>query len=281
MSVDHLRLVAARVDDDVFRAVFLEAPVAAALATPDGRFVETNRGFTWLLGYSDEESRGLCLADLIPEGEVPFALADLDRIQQERCIVRADGEPVWVAMSAGVVEDADGEPRFYVVQMENISDHKRTERTLRRLADHDALTWLLNRRSFLEGVQRELRRLRSAGSGGALLLLDLDNFKAVNDTSGHPAGDTMLRETADVLRRRLRSTDLIGRLGGDEFAVLLLEVTATQAHVISEDITEMLAAEKIGASIGIAAFDAQTNEDEEELLARADRAMYATKSTRR
>jgi diguanylate cyclase (GGDEF)-like protein/PAS domain S-box-containing protein len=281
MSVDRLRLVAARVDDDVFRAVFLEAPVAAALATPDGRFVETNRGFTWLLGYSDDESRGLTFTDLIPEGEVPFALADLDRIQQERCVVRADGEPVWVAMSAGVVEDASGEPRFYVVQMENISDHKRTERTLRRLADHDALTWLLNRRSFLEGVQRELRRLRSAGSGGALLLLDLDNFKAVNDTAGHPAGDTMLRETADVLRRRLRSTDLIGRLGGDEFAVLLLEVTATQAHDIAEDITEMLAAEKIGASIGIAAFDAQTSEDEEELLARADRAMYATKSTRR
>jgi len=281
MSVDRLRLVAARVDDDVFRAVFLEAPVAAALATPDGRFVETNRGFAWLLGYSEDESRGLTLADLIPEGEVPFALADLDRIQQERCVVRADGEPVWVAMSAGIVEDANGEPRFYVVQMENISDHKRTERTLRRLADHDALTWLLNRRSFLEGVQRELRRLRSAGSGGALLLLDLDNFKAVNDTAGHPAGDTMLRETADVLRRRLRSTDLIGRLGGDEFAVLLLEVTGTQARDISEDITEMLAAEKIGASIGIAAFDAQTSEDEEELLARADRAMYATKSTRR
>src|SRR5262249_39255595 len=111
--------------------------------------------------------------------------------------------------------------------------------------------------------------------------LDLDNFKAVNDTAGHPAGDTMLRETADVLRRRLRSTDLIGRLGGDEVALLLLEVTAPPAHHNSPHITQMLAPRKIGASIGIAAFDAQTSEDEEELLARADRAMYATKSTRR
>jgi len=281
MTVEHLRLVPSNVEDDLFRNAFREAPVAAALATPDGRFAETNRGFTWLLGYTEEEGRGLTLVDLIPPGEAPFQLEDLDRTQQERCVVRRDGEPLWVAISAGVVTDASGKPRFYVVQMENIADRKRTERTLRRLADHDALTWLLNRRSFLEGFQRERHHLRSTGERAALLVLDLDNFKVVNDTAGHAAGDSVLRETADAMRRRLRSTDVIGRLGGDEFAALLLDVTPAQARDIADDLTEMLREQRIEASVGVASFHGSSSETDEELLARADRAMYQAKAQRR
>ena len=269
-----------RTDDDVFRAAFREGPVAAALAAPDGRFVEVNRGLHWLLGYSEEELLSLTFADLTPPGEEPVQVDQLQREQQERCILRADGDPVWVAISAGTITDDAGVVRFYMVQMENIADRKRSERKLRRLADHDALTWLLNRRCFLEGLNSELLRQRSTGSAGALLLLDLDHFKEINDSAGHAAGDDVLCATADVLRRRLRSTDVIGRLGGDEFAAVLLEVTPAQAHDIADDLTEMLAEAKIEASIGVVTFDAASAEDEEELLARADRAMYAIKSQR-
>jgi diguanylate cyclase (GGDEF)-like protein/PAS domain S-box-containing protein len=270
-----------RAGEDLFRRAFVEGPVAAALATPDGRFVEVNRGLSLLLGYSDEELLSLTFADLTPPGEEPVHVEALDRAQQERCILRADGEPVWVAISAGTILGEDGTTKFYVVQMENIGDRKRSERKLRRLADHDALTWLLNRRCFLEGLNRELQSLRSTGGHGALLLLDLDHFKEINDTAGHAAGDDVLCATADTLRRRLRSTDVIGRIGGDEFATLLLDVTPAQARDVAEELTEMLGEQKIEASIGIATVDSLSTDDEEELLARADRAMYAIKSSRR
>jgi diguanylate cyclase (GGDEF)-like protein/PAS domain S-box-containing protein len=266
---------------DIFRCAFHEAPVAAALVRSDGTFVEVNRGFHWLLGYPDDEPVELTFADLAPPGDEPVRVDELTREQEERCIVRADGEPLWVAVSAGRIDCPDGDPDLYVVQIENIADRKRSERKLRRLADHDALTWLLNRRCFLEGLHRELHHLRARGASGALLLLDLDNFKQVNDTSGHPAGDTVLRATADALRRRLRSTDVIGRLGGDEFAAVLLDVSPAQAQDIAEDLTAMLRELEIDASIGVTAFDSDSAATEEELLAQADHAMYAIKSSRR
>jgi diguanylate cyclase (GGDEF)-like protein len=177
-----------------------------------------------------------------------------------------------------------------VVQVEDIGDRKQTERELRRLADHDSLTGLLNRRGFMEGMRRELRRMERKGEYGALLLLDLDNFKIVNDTAGHLAGDQVLRSTADVLRRRLRATDVIGRLGGDEFAVLILNVTPRQAKEIAAEITETLRSMKVtagdvvigvAASIGVVPIDELHDENEEDLLAAADRAMYRVKSLRR
>jgi diguanylate cyclase (GGDEF)-like protein/PAS domain S-box-containing protein len=268
-------------DEDVFRRAFVEAPVAAAIVALDGTFVDVNRALAELLGYSLDELAGRSLSDLSPPGERPLRLEDLDRGQHERCIVRADAEPLWVAVSAGRIEDSAGAVTFHVVQMENIADRKRVERKLRRLADHDALTWLLNRRSFLEGMQRELERLRRTDSSGALLLLDLDHFKVVNDTSGHAAGDNVLRATADVFRRRLRSNDIVGRIGGDEFAALLLEVTPAQAHEVADDLTDMLAELEIEASVGVATFDGSSTDNEDELLAKADRAMYVTKTNRR
>jgi diguanylate cyclase (GGDEF)-like protein/PAS domain S-box-containing protein len=268
-------------DEDVFRRAFVETPVAAAIVALDGTFVDVNRALAELLGYSHDELAGRSLSDLSPPGERPLRLEDLDRGQHERCIVRADAEPLWVAVSAGRIEDSAGAVTFHVVQMENIADRKRVERKLRRLADHDALTWLLNRRSFLEGMQRELERLRRTDSSGALLLLDLDHFKVVNDTSGHAAGDNVLRATADVFRRRLRSNDIVGRIGGDEFAALLLEVTPAQAHEVADDLTDMLAELEIEASVGVATFDGSSTDNEDELLAKADRAMYVTKTNRR
>ena len=177
-----------------------------------------------------------------------------------------------------------------MLQVEDIGDRKQTERELRRLADHDALTGLLNRRGFMEGLRRELRRMERRGEYGALLLLDLDNFKLVNDNAGHLAGDQVLRTTADVLRRRLRATDVIGRLGGDEFAALVLNVTPRQAGEIAAETTETLRAMtvtagdvtiEVAASIGVVAIDELHGENEEELLAAADRAMYRVKSLRR
>jgi diguanylate cyclase (GGDEF)-like protein/PAS domain S-box-containing protein len=273
-----------------FRVAFDNAPIGMGLVEPGGGWVQVNAAFCRLLGYTEEELLALNLADLTVPGDATAQVDESEELRSETRYLRADGTPVWVAASTTLVRGAAGEPLYYVLQVEDIGDRKQTERELRRLADHDSLTGLLNRRGFMEGLRRELRHMGRKGEYGALLLLDLDNFKLVNDTAGHLAGDQVLRATADVLRRRLRSTDVIGRLGGDEFAALVLNVTPRQASEIATETTETLramtvtageATVEVAASIGVVAIDEMRYENEEELLAAADRAMYRVKSLRR
>jgi diguanylate cyclase (GGDEF)-like protein/PAS domain S-box-containing protein len=273
-----------------FRAAFDNAPIGMGLVTPEGGWLEVNAAFCRLLGYDAKELLALSLADLTVPGDATVQVDEAEEMRHETRYLHADGTPLWVAASTTLVRGEKGEPLFYIVQIEDIGDRKQTERELRRLADHDSLTGLLNRRGFMEGLRRELRRMERKGEYGALLLLDLDNFKLVNDTAGHLAGDQVLRSTADVLRRRLRGSDVIGRLGGDEFAALVLNVTPRQASEIAAETTETIRSMivtvgdqtiEVAASIGIVAIDEMRDENEEDLLAAADRAMYRVKSLQR
>jgi diguanylate cyclase (GGDEF)-like protein/PAS domain S-box-containing protein len=277
-------------ESERFRIAFENAPIGMALVTPDGRWLQVNAAFCRLLGYAEQELLTLQLADLTVPGDVTVRIDESEETRTETRYLHADGTPLWVAASTTLVREPNGEPRYYVLQVEDIRDRKQTERELRRLADHDSLTGLLNRRGFMEGLRRELRRMERRGEYGALVLLDLDNFKLVNDTAGHLAGDQVLRATAEVLRRRLRATDVIGRLGGDEFAALVLNVTPRQASEIAAETAETLRSMavtagdetiEVAASIGVVAIDEMRFDNEDELLAAADRAMYRVKSLRR
>jgi diguanylate cyclase (GGDEF)-like protein/PAS domain S-box-containing protein len=269
----------------LFRAAFENAPIAMALVGADGRWFKVNAALCEMLGYAEDELLGLTPRELTAPGMTPVALSEIEQGRAETCYVSGDGDPVWVSLRAGSI---DGEQ--FVVQIGNLTERRRAERRLRRLADHDALTWLPNRRCFLEGLSNELHRMHREGEFGALLLLDLDHFKQINDTAGHAAGDRVLQTTADVLRRRLRSTDLLGRLGGDEFAALVRNVTPRQARTIAQQLVEALRASalvhgetvlNIEASVGVADIDERTGVDEEALLAAADEAMYRAKTAGR
>jgi diguanylate cyclase (GGDEF)-like protein len=160
---------------------------------------------------------------------------------------------------------------------------------LAREASHDPLTGLRNRRRFEEDLRTELARSHRYGVPGALLMLDLDHFKQVNDTLGHPAGDRVLTEIADVLRGRARETDLLARLGGDEFAVVLPrcelgeaeEVAGEIATAIREQMDSEPEVPPITASIGVAPFGSGQRLSYELVLGRADAAMYAAKGSGR
>jgi len=275
--------------DERFRLVFEQAPIATCVVTLAGDLINVNAAFSSLLGYPEEELAALRLADLVIPGD-PAVSLELGLAPGEYRYRHADGSMLWVAAATAVVHAADGEPLYCVVQIEDIGARKQAERELRELADHDALTGLLNRRGFMDGLHRELRRMDRRGEYGALLVLDLDNFKLVNDTAGHLAGDQVLRTAAEVLRRRLRATDVIGRLGGDEFAALVLNVTPRQAREIAAETAEALRqvtvtagdrTVRVAASIGVVAIDEMRSESEDDLLAAADRAMYRSKGRRR
>jgi diguanylate cyclase (GGDEF)-like protein/PAS domain S-box-containing protein len=268
-----------------FRVAFQHAPIATGLATPAGDWLEVNAALCTLVGLPAEELVTLRLADLVIPGDAAVELEG-DPGRGEHHYRRGDGSTLWVAASTAVVHGADGEPLYRVVQIEDIGERKHAEQELRELADHDGLTGLLNRRGFMDGLRRELRRMDRRGEYGALLVLDLDNFKLVNDTAGHLVGDRVLRTTAEVLRRRLRATDLIGRLGGDEFAALVLNVTPRQAREIAAETAETLRqltvtagdqTIRVSASIGVVAIEEVHDDTEDDLLAAADREMYHVK----
>lgn len=155
---------------------------------------------------------------------------------------------------------------------------------LKRQAGQDPLTGLKNRRRFAEDLDAELARSRRDASEGAVLMLDLDNFKQVNDTLGHPAGDRTIADIAGVLRARMRTTDVVARLGGDEFAIVLPRCDLSEAELVATEIATAIrahtppgeAAPPITASIGIARFGSGSH-GYDEVLSAADTAMYEAK----
>ena len=174
----------------------------------------------------------------------------------------------------------------FIVQVEDISERKRLAASLQRLADHDSLTELWNRRRFGEELDRQLGRCHRYRERAALLLVDLDGFKQVNDHHGHRAGDELLTCVARALRTRLRSTDSLARLGGDEFGVILANVSPAQATELAAALRDVVSASgirvnatevRVTASVGVAPLDFHTASDEE-ALEQADTAMYRDKA---
>jgi diguanylate cyclase (GGDEF)-like protein len=159
---------------------------------------------------------------------------------------------------------------------------------LRALADHDTLTPLLNRRAFMRELGRAMAFCRRYGAPAAVLYLDLDGFKAVNDAYGHLAGDAALRRVADLLAAHIRESDAAARLGGDEFAVLLVQADAAVARAKADALAALIAAEpfawegerfSLGASFGVRVFEDQSGPDA--WLAEADAAMFVRKRSSR
>jgi diguanylate cyclase (GGDEF)-like protein len=168
----------------------------------------------------------------------------------------------------------------------DVTDRERIQARLRQLADHDPLTGLLNRRRFEEEVAARVAHAARYRSGGAVLILDLDNFKYINDSLGHRAGDAVIRTVAQLLRDRLRTTDVLARLGGDEYAVLLPTADERDASLLADGLLEAVRRHRavfsgrrvrLTTSIGIAPVSGGRVQTAEELLVEADVAMYAAK----
>lgn len=162
----------------------------------------------------------------------------------------------------------------------------RLVRRLQHLSSHDSLTGLLNRRAFLAQLDGELARLRRGGPGCALLLLDLDHFKQVNDRHGHAMGDAVLMRAADALRESARGTDIVARTGGEEFCVLAPMTDAEGARMLAQRLRAALRAHtalagqgvQVSASVGVALAPSGSGEPADGLLARADAALYRAKA---
>jgi diguanylate cyclase (GGDEF)-like protein/PAS domain S-box-containing protein len=203
---------------------------------------------------------------------------------------RPDGVVSWVLGSHVPLHDESGAVTGYLGSCVDITERKRMEEQLRHMADRDPLTGLLNRRGFTRELERHAALQRRYGPEGALLAIDVDGFKQVNDRLGHLAGDRVLARLADILCRRLRGTDVIARVGGDEFAVILPRAGEAEAQTVARSLvdgirTELAAIDgqvpmSVTASVGIALFDVG-DVTGERMLGRADQALYAAKAAGR
>ncbi|HKP19345.1 MAG TPA: PAS domain S-box protein [Gaiellaceae bacterium] len=284
--------------EERFRRAFDDAPIGMALAGLDGRWLQVNETLCQITGYSEAELLERTFMDITHPDDLdvhgPMLGNVVDggsrAVRFEKRYIRRDGRTVWVNISTSLVHDADGQPLHFVSQIEDVTERRRAERRLKELADHDSLTGLLNRRRFDEELQLTLLRLRRHGGRAALLLLDLDEFKLVNDTHGHKCGDEVLGAVARALRSRLRATDVVARLGGDEFAAIVLEVDADAAQLVASDVVATVVAKpavwrgteiRVTASVGVVLLDRVMVEDQDDVLVAADRALYEAKAAGR
>jgi len=277
--------------NDRFRATFEQGLIAAWICDLNERYTEVNDALCGLL----ERPRELLLGSHVSEFTHPDERAteaqdagdmlagERDSATREKRLLAADGRTVWVLAATRLIRDAGGGPLYFVGQASDLTEYHTREQRLRHLADHDPLTGLLNRRGFGRELRRHVSRLTRYGTSGALLMLDLDNFKAYNDAHGHSGGDKLLQAVSSGLSARLRGSDLIGRIGGDEFAALLPEVSAEQAEVVAAALVESVrelsrpGEPAVTISVGIFVFDDVERLSEDRAMVGADLAMYAAK----
>ena len=284
--------------EERFRTAFDQAPIGMGLVALDGRYLRVNEALCQITGYDADHLLGTNV-DLITHpddvatdatGRADLAAGRISTFRTEKRYQHSAGREVWVSVHATLVRDADGEPSHILGQIQDITERRRFEGRLQHLVDHDSLTGLFNRRRFEQELERHVTHIARYGVSGALLVLDLDDFKAVNDTLGHHAGDELIVAVANLLRKQLRDSDVIARLGGDEFAILLPAGTVEEAAAVAaklvravrEEVTVLgtRRARRITTSVGVAPF-ASAEATGEEVLINADVAMYEAKEAGR
>lgn len=274
------------------RTVFEATRDAIIVTDPDGLMVAVNPSVLRLTGYTEEElvGRPSRMLDTRREDQAFYdtvwgALREVGHWHGENWIRRKDGEeyPQWLSISA--VTDAHGRATHYVAVGTDISRLKHTEAQLQFLAEHDVLTELPNRRRATRQLELAIARAQARGGRAAVLFVDLDRFKSINDSLGHEVGDSVLKEVAMRMRDRLRGEDTLARLGGDEFVVVLASLgEPEEADIVARGLLRRLrepvkVGERelfVGASIGISHYPDHAS-SAEELLRFADVAMYEAK----
>lgn len=253
---------------------FLNPQLLRLLGHPEARLIGTP--FTALWPPGDPASRSRFLARLLRGEPATY----------EQTLLTADGSCLTAIVTDAPHLDKDGRLQGVILSVTDISDRKASEERIHYLATHDSLTGLANRASFLDQMDTSLLMARRQHSRFALLYLDLDHFKEVNDSLGHAAGDILLIETAQRMRQCLRASDLLARQGGDEFMALLHDVGGmNEALAVAEKIRRTINAPYVldgketlvSVSIGIALYP-DHGTDLDSLTRRADAAMYRTKS---
>jgi diguanylate cyclase (GGDEF)-like protein/PAS domain S-box-containing protein len=285
---------------DVFETFFDQARIGLALADLSTNYVRVNRTYAELLGRPPEDLIGVPFTEVLhPDDRAP----ELSRVEvllsghdtslsAEERYVGPDGQALWVLHGVTVVRDHDGHPAWFAVSAQDVTERRKVESELRALtatlaerAVRDPLTGLANRTLLEERLRAVLARDTRTGLSTAVLFLDLDGFKEVNDQYGHAVGDQVLTTVARRLAATVRPSDTVARLGGDEFVVLVEGATDTVVDKVVERLRQAVTEPidgvhvPVGVSIGVA-LSSKGDAAPLAMLNAADRAMYKEKQSR-
>ncbi|MEH6579991.1 MAG: EAL domain-containing protein [Amphritea sp.] len=277
-------------------AAAFETNDAIMIVDADDRIIKVNSAFCQITGYSPEDAVGQ-YSKLLHSGihddnfyeEMSNTLDTTGHWQGEVWNRRKDGQVFigWLHITTTYTEEGSVNSRVAVFS--DITEKKKSEELIWKQANFDPLTGLPNRRMFFERLTQEIKMSKRAGKSLALMFLDLDHFKEVNDTLGHAQGDKLLKEASIRLKKLIRGSDTVARLGGDEFTVILPQIdTARQVELVADKLLKKLACPfqlgehkvYVSASIGATLYP-QDAEDSDQLIKNADQAMYAAKNSGR
>jgi diguanylate cyclase (GGDEF)-like protein/PAS domain S-box-containing protein len=275
-----------------FRFAFESGVAGMAILTPDGKYTRVNRALCAMTGYEEHELVGRDFRSITHPDDVGIGseqhrsllAGEVDVYEDEKRYVHRDGHDVWVQFGVSAVRDEDGAVQYFITQVHDVTTRKRFEDELAHQALHDPLTRLPNRVLFRDRLHHAVVRLRRHAGAVAVLFIDLDRFKLVNDGMGHEAGDAVLVEAGKRLSQATRAEDTVARFGGDEFTILCEDVDEAAARRVAEAVLEALAPPfvhggrtfHLGASIGVRVEDS-AGQSPDELLRDADVALYAAK----
>jgi diguanylate cyclase (GGDEF)-like protein/PAS domain S-box-containing protein len=290
--------------EERFELVFEQGPTGMALLTVEGRWTRVNQALVEITGHTSEALVSKSIQELTyPDDRSndidelrALVEGDISEYRIEKRMFHARGHVISVVLWVSLVRDRAGKPQNLIAQVQDITERKLMEERLHNLAEHDGLTGLLNRRLFEHEVGLQVDRVRRSGGtqrrggeGAALVIVDLDNFRAVNESAGHRTGDELLKSIAVALQERLRGTDMIARLDGDEFGVLLRGLPMNAAEAVANGLRQVVAdcgVEIAGrqvsctASIGLASIDPEVESDDA-VRAAAEQDMFAEKQSKR
>jgi diguanylate cyclase (GGDEF)-like protein/PAS domain S-box-containing protein len=279
--------------ESMFRLVFENAAIGMTLANTEQKLMRSNRAFASMLGYTDAELRGRKVADVLHPDDSAERLRlyqsleadEIDHFQADLRYLRKDGTLMWGRLTASRVPQEGDMPQLNIGMIEDITERKRAEARIEYLATHDALTGLPNHNLMHDRLTQAMAHVRRTGTLLAILYLDLDRFKVINDGFGHSAGDAVIRAVAERLKSFVRDGDTVARQSGDEFLVLLTDLRKpADVYIVAQKVLAAFAAPlalqgrdiHIAASIGISVYP-QDGQTTAALIENADAAMYRAK----
>lgn len=278
---------------DLYAFALEQAPFGVCFVAPDGTPLMVNRQLTLWFDTPLSQLMNQQVGHFVHEDDRHLFMRAINRVSnggrsyrhiEVRLKSQSHRTPAWVAVSMSRLSPTQG--GNVVVYMADISNRKQTEAEWMQRATKDHLTGLGNRMVFDETLEAIRKKVRRYSCQAAILYIDLDEFKQINDNYGHKAGDAILQEVGTVLQNQLRETDVVARIGGDEFAAIMYEVGEDEANekaqAISAAITQIRVEAHgkkvgVGASVGVHIFTGEET-DLQDIIAAADKAMYQSKS---
>lgn len=287
-----------REDSEVrFKSAFYSAAIGMALVKQDHSISQVNQSLCNMLGYTQEELIDTLFKELTFIDDVNLSVGqhfklvrgELSHYQLDKRYIHKTGKIIWGLLNVSSVRDINNEFLYAIAQVQDITEAHNLSDKLSYQASHDSLTDLVNRREFERRLDRVVDNVEEEKSEHALLYIDLDQFKFVNDTCGHTAGDELLHQVSNIMEEKLRQRDTLARIGGDEFAVLMEHCKIKQAMRVADLIREAVEEFRfvweeqsfnIGASIGVTPINI-LSANATEIMKQADAACYAAKESGR